>query len=117
MVATTSQLSLAQLDYEETPLSEYVAQIVISADRVRVTSTKPRQRIHLARTHQPVARLILNEDDTDYYNELLDLQIGYRRPELVNQTAEVHNDLSDEIKIRLLLARKRSLEAYYANWG
>jgi hypothetical protein len=108
---------LAQLDYEETPPSEYVAQIVIPVDRVRVTIKKPRARIHLAKTHQPIYRLFLNDDDTDYYNELPDLQVGYRRPELVNRTAEVHDDLSDEIKLKLVLARKRALEAYHTTWG
>ena len=117
MIATASQPSLAQLDYEETPPSEYVVQIVTPVDRVRATSTKPRARIHLAKTHQPVARLFFDDDDTDYYNELLDLQVGYRRPELVNQTADVHDDLSDEIKLRLILARKRALQAYAKTWG
>ena len=118
LAATASQPSLAQLDYEETPPSEYVAQIVTPVDRVRVTIKKPRARIHLAKTYQqPAARLLLNEDDTDYYDELPDLQIGYRRPELVDQTADVHDDISDEIKIRLLLARCRALEAYHTTWG
>jgi hypothetical protein len=117
MAAIASQASLAQLDYEETPPSEYVARIVTPVDRVRVTIKKPRVRIHLAKIHQPIARLFLNEDDTDYYDEAPDLQIGYRRPELVNQTANVHDDLSDEIKIRLVLARKRALEAHNRTWG
>ena len=115
MAAIASQASLAQLDYEETPPSEYVARIVTPVDRVRVTIKKPRARIHLAKTHQPIARLFLNEDDTDYYDEPPDLQVGYRRPELFNQSADV--DLSDEIKIRLLLSRNRALEAYHRDWG
>ena len=114
---TTSNPSLAQLDLEEIPHYEYVAQIVTPVDRVRVVITKSRARLHLAKTNQPVARLFLNEDDTDYYDETPDLQVGYRRPELVNQIADVHDDLSDEIKIRLVLARKRALDAYWANWG
>ena len=117
IAATASQPSLAQLDYEETPPSEYVARIVTPVDQVRATTTKPRARIHLAKTHQPVARLLFGDDDTDYYNELLDLQVGYRRPELVDQTAELYDDVSDEIKIRLLLARKRALEKYHEKWG
>jgi len=117
IAATASQVSLAQLDYEETPPSEYVVRIVTPVERVRVTIKKPRARIHLAKTHQPIARLFLNEDDTDYYDEAPDLQIGYRRPELVNQTAEIHDDLSDEIKLRLVLTRKRALEAYNRTWG
>ena len=117
MFATTSQLSLAQLDYEETPPSEYVVRIVTPADQVRVTIKKPRARIHLAKTYQPIARLFLNDDDTDYYNEILDLQVGYRRPELVDQTARVHDDLSDEVKLRLVLVRKKALNAYHTKWG
>jgi len=117
MAAIASQASLAQLDYEETPPSEYVARIVTPVERVRVVIKKPRARIHLARVQQPVIRLAVNDDDTDYYDELPDLQIGYRRPELVDQTAKVHDDISDEVKIRLVLARKRALEAYSKNWG
>jgi hypothetical protein len=117
MAATASPPSLAQLDYEETPPSEYVARIVTPVDRVRVTIKKPRARIHLAKTHQPATRLFLNEDDTDYYDEPPDLQIGYRRPKLIDQTGQVHDDLSDEIKLRLVLARKRALEAYVKTWG
>ena len=116
-MATASQASLAQLDYEETPPSEYVARIVTPVDRVRVAIKKPRLRIHLAKVQQPVIRLSVNDDDTDYYDETPEFQIGYRRPELANQTAKVYNDLSDEVKLRLLLARKRALHAYQQHWG
>jgi hypothetical protein len=61
--------------------------------------------------------VFLDDDDTDYYDELLDLQVGYRRPELIDQTADMHDDVSDEIKLRLILARKRALEAYAKTWG
>jgi hypothetical protein len=115
MTAIASQASLAQLDYEETPPSEYVVRIVTPVERARVTIKKPRPRIHLAKTQQPVARLFLDEDDTDYYDEAPDLQVGYRRPELFNQSADV--DLPDEIKIRLLMARKKALETYHKKWG
>lgn len=101
----------------ETARYESVAQTVTPEGRVRVVVTKPRTKIQLARVQQPIARLILEDDDTDYYDDQPDLQIGYRRPELVDQTAEVHDDISDEIKLRLLLARKRALEAYHQNWG
>lgn len=111
----TSQPSLAQSDLEETIHYEPVVHSVTPEGRVRVSIKKPRARIQVAKTHQPVARLFLDEDDTDYYDEPPDLQVGYRRPELFNQSADV--DLSDEIKIRLLLARKRALEAYSKNWG
>ena len=115
MAAIASHPSLAQPDYEEIPHYESVVHSVTPAGRVRVTITKPRARIHLAKIHQPVARLFLDDDDTDYYDEPPDLHVGYRRPEPLNQSIDV--DLPDEIKIRLLLARKRALEAYNRNWG
>ena len=87
------------------------AQTVTHAGRVRVTITKTKPKLYLAKSQ----RILLDDDDPDYYDELPDIQVGYRRPELLNQTADV--DLSDEIKIRLLLARKRALEAYHATWS
>jgi len=89
------------------------AQTVTHAGRVRVTITKTKPKLYLAKSQRIL--LVLNDDDPDYYDELPDIQVGYRRPELVNQTADV--DLSDEIKIRLLLARKRALQAYHQNWS
>ena len=97
--------------------SEWVAQTATAAGRVRVIITKAKTKLHLPKPQRPVIRLSVEDDDNDYYDELPELQVGYRRPELVNQTAEVHDDISDEIKIRLVLARKRALEAYHANWG
>jgi len=96
-------------------LLEPPARIVTAEGRARVVITKHKPKLHLPKHQRPVVRLALNDDD-DYYDELPDIQVGYRRPELVDQTAEV-NDISDEIKIRLLLARKRALEAYHANWS
>ena len=94
----------------------WVAQTATVGDRVRVTITKHKPKVHLAKLHRPVIKLSVDDDDTDYYDELPDFQIGYRRPELVDQTARVQDDISDEIKIRLLLARKRALEAYTRKW-
>lgn len=112
-----SQSSLAQSDLEETTHYEPVVLSAIPEGRVRVVVTKPRARIQVARIRQPVVHLVLDENDTDYYDELPDLQIGYRRPELVNQTAEVHDSIPDEVKLRLFIARTKALEAYHAKWG
>jgi hypothetical protein len=95
---------------------EWPAHSVTHAGRVRVTITKNKPKLHLPKTQRPIVRLTLNDNDDDYYDETPEFQVGYRRPELIDQTAEV-NDISDEIKIRLLLARKRALEAYHANWS
>ena len=82
---------------------------------LRLQKAKP--KLHLPRTLKPLSNLQLEDDDDDYYNETLEFQIGYRRPELVNQTGKAHDDLSDEVKLRLVLARKKALEAYDRNWG
>jgi len=118
LLALPLGVSHAQSDIQPvTNRYEWSAQTVTAGGRVRVTITKHKPKLYLPKTQRPVIRLAINDDDTDYYDELPDLQVGYRRPELFNQTAEVHDDISDEIKIRLVLARKRALEAYHANWS
>ena len=113
LVALPWGLSRAESDpFWNTNPYAWSAQSVTHAGRVRVTITKTKTKLYLAKLQRIL--LVLN-DDTDYYDELLDIQVGYRRPELVDQTADV--DLSDEIKIRLLLARKRALQAYHQNWS
>jgi hypothetical protein len=119
LLALPLGVSHAQSDIQPvTNRYEWSVQTATAAGRVRVTITKAKSKLHLPKTQRSVVRFArLNDNDDDYYNETPEFQIGYRRPELVNQTAEVHDDISDEIKIRLLLARKRALEAYHANWG
>ena len=97
----------------ETCHSVCVARSVTQDGRARVVITKQRPKLYLAKSQRIL--LVLNDDDSDYYDELPDIQVGYRRPELVNQTAEV--DLSDEIKLRLALARMRAMEAYNKKWA
>ena len=114
LVSQQSQAELVQVS--DNNRSEWVAQTATAAGRVRVTITKAKPKLHLPKTQRPVVRLAL-DDDNDYYDETPEFQIGYRRPELVDQTAQVHDDISDEIKIRLLLARKRALEAHAKKWA
>ena len=117
-LAAVSQQSQAELDrYLDHNHSEWVAPTVTADGRVRVIITKAKSKLHLPKPHRPVIRLSVDDDDSDYYDELPELQIGYRRPELIDQTAKIHDDISDEIKIRLLLARKRALEAYHSTWS
>ena len=117
LVALSLGVSQAQSDplWNSSPY-EWSARTVTPEGRVRVVITKHKPKLHLAKKSRPVVLLSLTDDETDYYNELPDMQVGYRRPELVNQSADVE-DISDEIKIRLLLARKRALEAYHATWS
>jgi hypothetical protein len=77
---------------------------------------KPRQ--HLPRTQKPLSNLRLEDDEPDYYNEVPEFQVGYRRPELVDTTGQVVDDeLSDYVKLRLVLARMKALEQYHKKWG
>ena len=118
LILAVLPLGVSQAESEpiwETCRSACVAHSVTPNGRVRVVITKQKPKLYLAKSQRIL--LVLNDDDTDYYDELPDIQVGYRRPELVNQTAQVHDDLSDEIKLRLVLARKRALERYYEKWG
>lgn len=115
LVAPTSQAQ------DNPPLSnthlEWPAPTVTPVGRVRVIITKNKSKLHLPKIQRPIIQLVLEDDDTDYYDESPDIQVGYRRPELVDQVAEVHDDLSDEIKLRLVLARIKALEKYHKKWG
>ena len=116
LILSTLPLGLSQAESDlfwNTNPYAWSAQTVTHAGRVRVTITKTKPKLYLVKSQRIL--LVLDDDDPDYYDELPDIQVGYRRPELLNQTADV--DLSDEIKIRLLLARKRALEAYHATWS
>jgi hypothetical protein len=114
----TSQKSSAELDpYLVHNPYEWVAPTVTADGRVRVIITKTKTKRHLPKTQRPIVRLAVNDNDDDYYSEMLEFQVGYRRPELVDQTAEVNDDISDEIKIRLVLARKKALKKYQETWG
>ena len=116
LLALPLGVSHAQSDIQPvTNRYEWSVQVATAAGRVRVTITKHKTKLRLARTQQPVVQLSVNDDGTDYYDEIPEFQVGYRRPELVDQSVDL--ELSDEIKIRLLLARKRALEAYHANWS
>lgn len=117
-LAVITQQSLAESDpFWNINRYEWFAQTVTHAGRVRVTITKTKPKLYLARSQQLVARLLTDDQNDDYYDDLTDFQVGYRRPELVDQTADIHTDISDEIKIRLVLARMKALARYQETWG
>jgi hypothetical protein len=63
-------------------------------------------RLLLPRTLQR-SNLAFEDDDVQYYDETCRFHVGYRRPEPVEEP-----ELSDQIKLRLLIARLRALERY-----
>jgi hypothetical protein len=89
---------------------------VIPVGQARAVIKKPRPKVQLAKLPRPIARLVIDDND-DYYDTAPDIHVSYRRPELIDQTAAVDDDISDEIKIRLILARKRALAAYNTKWA
>ena len=114
-LAVISQQSLADTELRSEPSrSAWVAQTATHAGRVRVTITKTRPKLLLAKSHRPIARLFADDSNDDYYDDLPDVQVGYRRPELVNQSADL--ELSDHIKIRLALARLKAIRRYEQVW-
>ena len=56
------------------------------------------------------------DDDDDDVGSDLDLHRGYSRPRLVSndhdENDQDYDDISDHVKIRLLIARLRALEKY-----
>lgn len=116
-LALLSHQSSAELAPISDTVSPYVwvAQTATHAGRVRVTITKTRPKLQLAKSRQPVAQLFANDDNNDYYDDQPDVQVGYRRPELIDQSADL--DLSDEIKIRLALSRMKALRRYTEVWS
>ena len=114
--ALESQTSWAESDlYSDRNPYVWVAHSVTPNGRARVIITKTKHKSLLAKSQRPF--LQVDDTDTDYYDELPDIQVGYRRPELVDQPAKVDGDISDEIKIRLALARMKALDAYAKKWG
>jgi len=106
----------------DTPLNSnpyaWSVQTATQSGRVRVVITKHKPKLHLPKTQRPIVRLFADDRDNDYYSELLEFHVGYRRPELVNITGQVVDDeLSDYVKLRLVLARIKALKRYHEKWG
>ncbi len=55
-------------------------------------------------------------DDGPPGSSELDLQVPYRRPELI-KVSDADDDLSDYVKTRLLIARVRALAKYQETWA
>jgi hypothetical protein len=118
LLALVSQQSQAKLEpLWDTCPSVCAVQTATVEGRVRVIITKTKTKLYLPKIPRPLARTFINDDNDDYYDETPEFQIGYRRPDLIDQATDTHDDLSDEIKLRLILARKRALEAYNRTWG
>lgn len=73
----------------------------------------------LPKTHR---KFVVTNDLTDDENDgppgadELDLQVSYRRPDIVKDTTQ-DQDVSDYVKVRLLVARARAMKKYQEIWG
>ena len=90
-------------DYQK--LSDSVNQMQMK--NVRVLAAKKTQR-----------KFIITNDLTDDENDdlpgpdELDLQVPFRRPNVVNRPVDADEPLSDYVRVRLFVARARALERY-----
>lgn len=119
LLATLSLTAPTSSAQPSQPLSntrlEWPAQTVTANGRVRVTIARSKPKLHLLKAQRPIAKLFLDDTNDDYYDDLPELQVGYRRPELVNQSADL--ELSDDIKIRLALARMKAIKRHEELWS
>ena len=102
-------VSTAEANYQSTaPGSSKV-------DQVNKVSAKAQTKKHLQRPRalKPLARMDIDEDD-DYWDDLVDLQISYRRPDLVDNS---ELPLSDYVRLRLAHARRLAMDQYQKIWG
>ncbi len=85
------------------------------ADLVNKVAKKSQVKKHLPvpRTLKPLARMDMDEDD-DYWDDVMDLQVSYRRPELISND---NLPLSDYICLRLAHARRLALDEYRRIWA
>jgi len=117
-LALTTLAAISQPSPADTELrsdinrSVWVAHSVTHAGRVRVVISRQRPKFFLAKTLLP--RFASDQDD-DFYDDLPEVQVGYRRPEVVDQSADL--ELSDTIKIRLALARIKAMKKYTETWA
>ena len=65
---------------------------------------------------QQLSNLVCDDNDDPAGPDELDIQSPYRRPKIVETPNSDHDDLSDQVKTRLLIARVRAMEKYREVW-
>jgi hypothetical protein len=70
----------------------------------------PKPKLFRTNPHRK-AHFLLIDDNNDIFVQDEDLATGYRRRDL-NKIEHTDNELSDYIKIRLMLARMKAMKAY-----
>jgi len=80
--------------------------------KITVKKVAVQVKIHLPRSLRSAVQLEVSDDDSDDGN--MDLQIAYRRPDLVDNS---ELPLSDYVTLRLAHARRLALAKYQEIWG
>jgi hypothetical protein len=81
--------------------------------KVKHTVLVTQIKMHLPRSLKPFVTVIKAEDDHDN-DDSFDLQVAYRRPDLVDNNKL---PLSDYVQLRLANARRLALDEYRRIWG
>lgn len=90
---------------------------VTPVGQVRAAIKKPRPKAHPVKLPRPVAKLFLDDSNNDYYDDVPDIYVSYSRPEVVDPEVADHEELSDEIRLRLAIATNRALRRHREIWG
>jgi len=93
--------------------------VAYSADQARpaikkitVKKSEAQAKIYLPRSFRLAVRLEIDDDDRD--DDSIDLQIAYRRPDLVDNS---ELPLTEYVRLRLAHARRLALAKYQEIWG
>ncbi len=78
-----------------------------------------KQQLLLSQQYQPLSNLLLTDGDDQYEHEDVDHHRSFSRPRVENQKDDSEDDdeLSDYIKVRLVIARLKALKKYQEVWG
>jgi hypothetical protein len=88
--------------------------MLTKAQTLRKLTRKP--KLLRSNPYQVPSSLDDNDDDLGLDDD--SLQTGYRRPQIVkDKVPDKDDDISDEIKWRLFLARQLALLKYQEKWG
>jgi hypothetical protein len=88
--------------------------MLTKAQTLRKLTRKPK----LLRSNPHRVPFSLDDNDDDLGLDDDSLQTGYRRPQIVkDKVPDKDDDISDEIKWRLFLARQLALLKYQEKWG
>jgi hypothetical protein len=108
-IAACLFVSSAEASYHTTaPATAKITPVTVT-----VKKSQAKKHIPLPRTLKPLARMDMDEDD-DNYRDDIDLQVSYRKPDLVDNS---ELPLSDYVRLRLAHARRLALEEYRRIWG